>query len=251
MYITLLKKMHGNENSIQRGDALPASKRASNRNGGLGSRSSSHGRVAAHPKRQTQEERSEGTQQRIINAAIEILYVEGYAAATTHSIAARAGVSRGAMLHHFSSKDDLMLAVVRAAHERDSVYLREGLTKIGDPLERYFALPDLAWEVMSGPSGIAVLEIMMSSRSNSALAERLAPLQSEISEESQDRIMQLMQDAGLRRDAISRDFANLAVAAIRGFSIEAMFDKDTKRVKNSLKSFKTLIREYQTRNAGR
>lgn len=204
-------------------------------------------RVGVNPERQTQEERSEGTQQRILNAAIELLYNEGYVAATTHKIAERAGVSRGAMLHHFPSKDDLMLAVVRAAHERDSISLRAGLAKISDPLERYFALPHLAWEVMSGPSGIAVLEIMMSSRSNSALGARLAPLQAEIESESQARFRQLMHDAGLRNEAINRELANFAVAAIRGFSIEAMFRKDTKYITNSLKSFKTLLRQYQAR----
>ncbi len=204
-------------------------------------------RISVRPERQTQEERSEGTQQRILNAAIELLYNEGYVAATTHKIAERAGVSRGAMLHHFPSKDDLMLAVVRAAHERDSISLRAGLAKISDPLERYFALPDLAWEVMSGPSGIAVLEIMMSSRSNSALGARLAPLQAEIESESQARFRQLMHDAGLRGEAINRELANFAVAAIRGFSIEAMFRKDTKYIANSLKSFKTLLRQYQAR----
>jgi AcrR family transcriptional regulator len=232
-----------------RRNAVPTLKVRSFQNEDPKGQSSSPDRAIGTPKRQTQEERSEGTQQRIISAAIEILYDEGYVAATTHSISARAGVSRGAMLHHFPSKDDLMLAVVRIAHERDSMYMREGLTKISDPLERYFALPDLAWEVMSGPAGIAVLEIMMSSRSNSALAKRLAPLQSEIESQSQERIVQLMQDAGLRREPISKDFANLAVAAIRGFSIEAMFHKDTKRITNSLKSFKTLIRQYHKRNA--
>jgi AcrR family transcriptional regulator len=226
---------------------LSISKKVLGRSGGEETRLRSSRRMSVNPERQTQEERSEGTQQRILNAAIELLYNEGYVAATTHKIADRAGVSRGAMLHHFPTKDDLMLAVVRAAHERDSIHLRAGLAKISDPLERYFALPDLAWEVMSGPSGIAVLEIMMSSRSNVALGARLAPLQSEIESESQARIMQLMHDAGLRGEAINRDFANFAVAAIRGFSIEAMFRKDTRYITNSLKSFKTLLRQYQTR----
>jgi AcrR family transcriptional regulator len=230
---------------------MSVARTALNRNGGSGKQSLSPDRAPVHPVRKTQEERSEGTQHRIIAAAIEILYVEGYAAATTHSIAAAAGVSRGAMLHHFPSKDDLMLAVVRAAHERDSVYMREGLARISEPLERYFALPQLAWEVMSGPSGIAVLEIMMSSRSNPGLTERLAPLQSEIEVESQDRILQLMKDAGLRRDDVSKDSAHLVVAAIRGFSIEAMFHKDTKRVTSSLESFKILIREHQKRSTGK
>ncbi len=228
---------------------LPISKKVPDRPAGREKRLRSVRRDSVHAERQTQEERSEGTQQRILNAAIELLYREGYVAATTHKIAEEAGVSRGAMLHHFPSKDDLMLAVVRAAHERDSVSLRAGLAEINDPQERYFALPDLAWEVMSGPSGIAVLEIMMSSRSNIALAARLAPLQAEIESESQARIMQLMRDAGLRGEAINRDLANFAVAAIRGFSIEAMFRKDTRYIANSLKSFNVLLREYQTRKS--
>ncbi len=88
---------------------------------------------------------------------------------------------------------------------------------------------------------------MMSSRSNSALGARLAPLQAEIESESQARFRQLMHDAGLRNEAINRELANFAVAAIRGFSIEAMFRKDTKYITNSLKSFKTLLRQYQAR----
>jgi AcrR family transcriptional regulator len=230
---------------------MSASARAPYGNAGPTDKSNPRASVVAHRRRQTQEERSEGTQHRIITAAIEILSAEGYTAATTHSIAARADVSRGAMLHHFPSKDDLMLAVVRAAHEYDSVYMRERLARIIDPLERFFALPNLAWAVMSGPSGVAVLEILMSSRSNPTLAERLAPLHAEIESESQDRILKLMQDAGLRRDAVSKYSAQLVVAAIRGFSIEAMFNKDTKRITDSLESFKTLIREHQKRNGGK
>ncbi len=88
---------------------------------------------------------------------------------------------------------------------------------------------------------------MMSSRSNVALGARLAPLQAEIEPESQARIMQLMHDSGLRGEAVNRDFANFAVAAIRGFSIEAMFRKDTRYITNSLKSFKALLRQYQSR----
>jgi AcrR family transcriptional regulator len=233
--------------SVQKEGMLSISKKVLHQPAVRDKRPRASRRDMVHPERQTQEERSEGTQQRILNAAIELLYNEGYVAASTHKIAERAGVSRGAMLHHFPSKDDLMLAVVRAAHERDSLSLRAGLAKISDPLDRFFALPDLAWTVMSGPSGIAVLEIMMSSRSNADLGTRLAPLQAEIEAESQARILQLMHDAGLRGEAINRDFANFAVAAIRGFSIEAMFRKDTKYISNSLKSFETLLRQYQSR----
>ncbi len=198
--------------------------------------------------RRTQEERSETTQHRIYEAAIAVLHAEGYAAATTQAIAERAGVSRGAMLHHFPTKVDLMLAVVRIAHESDLLLFRHSLAKFTDPLERYFALPDLAWEVLSRPSGIAVLEIMMSSRSNPTLAERLAPLQAKIEAESQNRVLALARNAGLHEDASSRDFSRLVVAAVRGFSIEAMFHRNPKRIASALNRLKILIREHQLSN---
>ena len=66
----------------------------------------------AKPPRRTQAERSATTRARILKAAVNCLYRNGYGATTTVSVAASAKVSRGAMLHHFPSKADLMLATL-------------------------------------------------------------------------------------------------------------------------------------------
>lgn len=52
----------------------------------------------------------------ILDAAIECFINIGYASTTTARIAERAGVSRGAMLHHFPSKSELMRAAVEHLH---------------------------------------------------------------------------------------------------------------------------------------
>lgn len=54
----------------------------------------------------------------ILDAAIECFIKIGYASTTTARIAERAGVSRGAMLHHFPSKSELMLAAVEHLHSK-------------------------------------------------------------------------------------------------------------------------------------
>ena len=57
----------------------------------------------------TQDQRSAETIARLTDATITLMSEVGYANLTTTSIAKRAGVSRGAMLHHFSSKGALVV----------------------------------------------------------------------------------------------------------------------------------------------
>jgi AcrR family transcriptional regulator len=195
----------------------------------------------SHPQRRTQEERSTATKAQILQATIDILFSEGFSAATTQFVASRAGVSRGAMLHHFPSKVNLLGAVVSAAHEADLAYLRDQLQTLRTPIQRLKALPRLTWNVLSGPSGIAVLEIMMGSRSDPALAAMIDPLQSRIEAESQKRIGELMLEAGMNVDAEALELSRVIVAAIRGLAIETMFRQSETDVSASIRVLEKLI----------
>jgi AcrR family transcriptional regulator len=53
------------------------------------------------------------TRSTIVQATIEALAEVGYAATTTVEVQQRAGVSRGALLHHFASRGELMAAAVQ------------------------------------------------------------------------------------------------------------------------------------------
>ena len=70
-------------------------------------------------RRRTQEERSAETRTRLLDAAIECLLKLGYAGTTTTEIATRAKVSRGAQLHHYPTKQELLTAAVEHLFERD------------------------------------------------------------------------------------------------------------------------------------
>ncbi|MGZ4524496.1 MAG: TetR/AcrR family transcriptional regulator, partial [Mycobacteriaceae bacterium] len=60
--------------------------------------------------RQTQVERSRETRLKLMNAVVECLVEHGWSGTTTALVSARAGVSRGAQLHHFASRGDLVAA---------------------------------------------------------------------------------------------------------------------------------------------
>ena len=61
-----------------------------------------------------QSERREATQGKLIEAARGCFLEEGFDGTSTEAVLARAGVSKGAMYHHFASKSDLLAAVFEA-----------------------------------------------------------------------------------------------------------------------------------------
>src|SRR5215212_4750967 len=66
--------------------------------------------VARAPR--TQQQRRAETRRALLDAAIESLIEVGFARTTTLEVQRRADVSRGALLHHFPSKAELLVAVV-------------------------------------------------------------------------------------------------------------------------------------------
>ena len=70
------------------------------------------------PLRRTNAERSAATQARLLDATIESLVELGWAATSTTEVVRRAGVSRGAQVHHFPTKEDLVLAALDYLLER-------------------------------------------------------------------------------------------------------------------------------------
>ena len=68
--------------------------------------------VIETPPRRTQADRSAQTRVALLNAARALFAEKGFAATSRDEIAARAGVTRGALYHHFESKTALALAVV-------------------------------------------------------------------------------------------------------------------------------------------
>src|SRR3954471_20612399 len=97
------------------------------------------------PPRRNQAQRSAATRAALLDATLECLVQDGYANTTTARVSERAGLSRGAHLHHFQTRSALLAAAVGhlAARRRDELLAAADALPTGP--ERVAEGLDLLW----------------------------------------------------------------------------------------------------------
>jgi TetR/AcrR family transcriptional regulator, regulator of autoinduction and epiphytic fitness len=80
-----------------------------------------------------------GTRRRLIEATAQLMHDEGYAAATSRRVAAKAGVRQPLVHYYFPTMDDLFLAVLREGADAALDQMRAALTN-DDPLGTLWAI---------------------------------------------------------------------------------------------------------------
>ncbi|WP_078322436.1 TetR/AcrR family transcriptional regulator [Mycobacteroides chelonae] len=121
----------------------------------------------------SREEQKQATRARVLDAATNLLVTQGYSALTTVAVQEAAGVSRGALLHHFPTAAELTRALVANLVESNETVARAAAMRIGrktDAVER--ALTALL-ESMTHPAAQAEFELWAAARTDPALAEVL------------------------------------------------------------------------------
>jgi AcrR family transcriptional regulator len=123
----------------------------------------------------TQEERSSAMRRRLLDATVWCLYEKGYGGTTTLEVQQRAGVSRGALLHHYKSRADLMVAAIdHLTRERISEVLRAARTPPPTDKRVDWAVKIL-WSTFEGPLFTASLELWLAARNDPDLLKSLLP----------------------------------------------------------------------------
>lgn len=128
----------------------------------------------AAAKRRTQAERRDETRGLILDATVECLTELGYARTSTLEVQKRAGVSRGALLHHFPSKVELLVAAVRHLAVLRGTELRERAAALLDSGDRVEQVMDLLWETSSGDLFYVAMELRTAARTDEELRVVLA-----------------------------------------------------------------------------
>jgi AcrR family transcriptional regulator len=131
--------------------------------------------TAGQPRRRSQSERRAETVEALLDATITAITEIGYHGATVAEICRRAGVSDGALFHHFATRVDLVLnALERMTEERISSYI-EFADSIraggGDALE----LLNMVGRLARDDVATVWAEITIAARTDAELRERVGP----------------------------------------------------------------------------
>lgn len=123
-----------------------------------------------------QAQKSAMTRDRILDAAITCFIELGYTNVTTAKVASAAGVSRGAMLHHFPSKTELIQAAVEYLHDKLLEDYTERVKSISPKLKgskfRRAGI-DAYWQHLTGDLFTAYHELCVAGRTDSELKDIL------------------------------------------------------------------------------
>jgi AcrR family transcriptional regulator len=127
------------------------------------------------PTKRTQQQRSTQTQGLVLDAAVRALAEHGYTGATTLRIQELAGVSRGRLLHHFPSRDALLVAAVAHLATLRIGSLRERPDWPDEPAARADAAIDAMWWSYQQPFFWASNELWLAARHHEELRRALLP----------------------------------------------------------------------------
>ncbi|MGD8858445.1 MAG: TetR/AcrR family transcriptional regulator [Myxococcales bacterium] len=199
------------------------------------------------PPRRTQEMRSAETRAKILDATVDSLIEQGYAATSTPEVCRRAGVSRGALLHHFPTKAELVIdAVTHLARKRaEDMAPRARVTDADDPLDAAF---ESVWSAFfSGPLFHAALELWVAARSDPELHAALYP-----AEQSMGRIIRQayagvgegIAGSSPAERARFDDLVSLTIHLVRGMAVQQLLKDDDRERRRLFEVWKSMARRY-------
>ena len=136
------------------------------------------------PVRVPQEERSRAMRQRLLEATVECLVEVGWSGTSTTLVSQRAGVSRGAQLHHFPTKNDLVVAAVEHLSEVRGQELRAAAGELPGGKRRTRAVLEMFGDHFTSPVFAAALELWVAARTDEALHRAVVPLEQRVGREA-------------------------------------------------------------------
>ena len=176
--------------------------------------------------------------QRLMEATVDCLVELGWAGTTTTVVSQRAGVSRGAQLHHFPTKQDLVVAAVGHLTELRREDMRRSAAFL--PAHgRTRAILEILSEQFTSPVFFAALELWVAARTDAELRESVAPLERRVGRETHSYALELLGVDEAKGD--NRQIVQATLDLLRGLGLAASLSDDTKRRAAVLDSWAVIL----------
>ncbi|WP_110240310.1 TetR/AcrR family transcriptional regulator [Nocardioides gilvus] len=183
--------------------------------------------MTTQPLRVPQEERTRAMRARLLEATVECLVEVGFSGTSTTLVSKRAGVSRGAQVHHFPTKNDLVVAAVEHISTSRGDELASTLAEAPTGEGRTRAVLEILAAHFTAPIFTAALELWVAARTDPQLSEAVQRLEQRVGRQSH----QLTADA-LGVDGAApgtRELVQATLDLVRGLGLANTISDDAKR----------------------
>lgn len=197
-------------------------------------------RQAAPRKRRTQAERSDEMQTRLVEAAATVLRRKGYAGLRTDEVARVAKVSRGALQHHFPSKDSLVVATAQHLLEASLVRGQQRATTAAAARDPVAAIIADGVEFFLGPDFGVVLDLVLAGSKDRSLRDQIYGHARVSRLNVEDAWLDLLVARGVPK-AKAEKILWLTISIIRGLAVRALWQKDEALFKSLLDEWKLIL----------
>ena len=195
--------------------------------------------------RRSQDQRSEETRAALHRATIRLLLERGYSRFTTSDAAAAAGVSRGALTHHFANKEDLVVRSVAQDLGAVTAGLRDFLTEGEGRRRGPDEIVDHLWGIMAGGLFYVTMEYLPEARHNAPFRERLLPVVRDF-HAALDALWLSVSDAHGLEPVEARVTLNATLCLMRGMVAQSVLKPDEGYFAAMLEHWKAHLRALFT-----
>lgn len=135
------------------------------------------------------------TRNAILEATVQCLVDIGYAQTTTEKIAQQAGLSRGAMTHHFKSRAEVFIAVAKYITEKRAAEYEDLIVRINVPegtlptLEHMRDTMVICHQYYASPTFIALHELLRGARTDKELKRAITALEKALDQKISDAML--------------------------------------------------------------
>jgi AcrR family transcriptional regulator len=193
--------------------------------------------------RRTQAERSETTRKQLLDAATKLIRQKGFGGLRTIEVASVAGVSRGALLHHFPSKHALVVAVLTYVNEvtfAQSTRRAQLARRSSDPIAEI--IKD-AQDFFLGDYFFIELAIAMSDESTRRLRRETHQFTRQTRFSIEAAWLDTLISSGIPKQLAS-DVLSLTLSAVRGFSVRMLIEKDPEQFTRLMNVWRGIIHQH-------
>ena len=176
---------------------------------------------------------------RLLDATIDCLAAYGYGGLSTNDVVRRAGVSRGALAHHFPSKTDLVVAAGQQLIDERAAEFRTRFAEL-PPDERTIARAlDLLWSFFESDTFAAIIELDVAARTHRELRRSLAGTPEQIADLTRTVFLEWFPEYAER--PFLEEVLRMVVAMFSGLALQGMLDDDPHGRRKSVRELLAVV----------